>query len=121
VKLKLWRRERVHRVHIGDRITLRRWHDDLGPVRINGIEFRHHRGGSGEITITCSAMEHLRIPAPERRRFAWAEEDGPKRGGPVKLLIERLGIAGVAQLAMILAAIALSILALVGTNLGWFQ
>jgi hypothetical protein len=39
----------------------------------------------------------------------------------VKLLIERLGIAGVAQLAMIMAAIALSILALVGTNLGWFQ
>jgi hypothetical protein len=39
----------------------------------------------------------------------------------VKLLIERLGIAVVAQLAMSLAAVALSILALVGTNLGWFQ
>lgn len=69
--MKLWKRERVHRIAVGDRITLRRWHHNGEQLRVASIDLSWGGPNSGT-TIHCQSLDHLRIPPePKGRWLRW--------------------------------------------------
>lgn len=78
MRAAFWRRERVHRIDLGDLITLRRWHGPTQQLRVASIDMSWGAGRDG-ITIHCHSLDHLRIPPePKNRRLAWLRWPRPK-------------------------------------------